>query len=240
MAAFRKHQLKQRAWLMKPLGWSLAAALRLWLSTLRTREQLEDESLDPRRGATGNIYCIWHEAILVQAHHFRDCGMQVLISRSTDGELVTRTVERLGFEVVRGSTGRGGLTAVRELLKGCRAPNLVLTPDGPRGPRRHFQLGAVYLASRLQMPLVAAGCGVSRAWRLNSWDQLLVPQPFSPATICASRALPVPPDADAATLEHYRQRIEAEMHRVTARAEELTRSPSSRAAESSREFRKSA
>jgi lysophospholipid acyltransferase (LPLAT)-like uncharacterized protein len=230
---------------MRPLGWAINKTWRSWMSTLRTVEYLDDVGVDPRRGSQGHIFCVWHETVLFLGHYFRDCGMQVMISRSTDGELVTNAVERLGYTAVRGSTGRGGLRAVRELVRDFPVPSLVMTPDGPRGPRRQVQIGAVYLASRLQVPLVAAGCGLDRPWRLNSWDKLAVPRPFTRAVVCGSKAIHVPPDADQEMLEQYRQRIEAEMHAMTERAERLLESPkaaleSAGAALSVKELKKSA
>jgi lysophospholipid acyltransferase (LPLAT)-like uncharacterized protein len=216
-----KHKLKEQAWVMQALGGALAGTLRAWMSTLRVRLVLNDERVDPRGGATGSIFCVWHETILFLGHYYRDCGMHVMISRSTDGEIVARTVECLGFKAIRGSTGRGGDRAVRELLRNCQAPNLVLTPDGPKGPRREFQRGAVYLASRLQMPLVAVGCGFDRPWRMGSWDQLVLPRPFSQAVVCATEGIQVPANADDAVLESYRQKLEHEMLAMTAKAEGL-------------------
>lgn len=206
---------------MRPMGWAINRAWRTWMGTLNPDVYLEDESVDPRQGAKGHIFCVWHETVLFLGHYFRDLDMQVMISRSTDGELVTNAVERLGYTAVRGSTGRGGVRAVRELVRDFPVPNLVMTPDGPRGPRRRVQIGAVYLASKMQVPLVAAGCGLDRPWRLNSWDKLAVPRPFSKSVVCGSKAIHVPADADQATLESYRQRIEAELIAVTERAERL-------------------
>lgn len=206
---------------MHGVGWSTAKCLRMWLGTLKVRLELDNAGIDPRNGGTGHIFCIWHESILFLGHYFRDCGMHVMISRSTDGELVARTIECLGYKAVRGSTGRGGPRAVREMLRDRAAPNLVLTPDGPKGPRRQAQMGAVYLASRLQMPLVAVGAGFDSAWRLKSWDRLAMPRPFSRAAICVAPAFHVPPAADEGLLEIFRQRLEIELLEMTDKAQAM-------------------
>lgn len=210
---------------MQALGWSTAKCLRVWLGTLNVHLDLDDPAVDPRRGGAGHIFCIWHETILFLGHYFRDCGMHVMISRSADGEFVTRTIECLGYKAVRGSTGRGGPRAVREMLRDRAAPNLVLTPDGPKGPRREAQMGAVYLASRLQMPLVAVGGGFDRAWRMNSWDRLVMPRPFSRAAICVAPAFHVPLDADEGVLEVYRRRLETELLTMTDKADAIVGRP---------------
>jgi lysophospholipid acyltransferase (LPLAT)-like uncharacterized protein len=221
LPSLRKQRWKRRPGMLNVAGWGLAAGIRAWLGTLRVHIDAVDYAFDPRFGASGNIYCIWHEDLLFLAHFFRDCDLEVMISRSTDGEIITRTVQYLGYKAVRGSTGRGGGGAVLEMMRNRESRNTVLTTDGPRGPRRELQLGAIYLASRLGMPIVPAMAAYDRAWRSRSWDKMAFPRPFSKAVICTGPCLYVPPDLDQAGLESQRQRIENEMHALTARAENI-------------------
>src|SRR5438093_1235620 len=72
----------------------------------------------------------------------------VLISQHADGDLIARTAEHLGIDTVRGSTTRGGMQAIRELLQISRRTHLVITPDGPKGPRRTVQPGVIFLAAQ--------------------------------------------------------------------------------------------
>src|SRR5262245_61117290 len=95
---------------------SVALAIRWWLGTVRTHLVAEDEAFDPRHGATGKIYCIWHENLLYLARLFADCGMHVLISRSRDGERIARVVQHLGYRPIRGSSQRGGASAALGVL----------------------------------------------------------------------------------------------------------------------------
>src|SRR5262249_53203129 len=97
--------------------------------------------------------------------------------------------------------------------------HLTMTPDGPRGPRRHLAQGPVYLASRLQLPLVVMGFGYDRPWRVNSWDRFAVPRPFSRGRAVIGPPLTIPRDLDRDGLERCRQRVEQLLNNLTQEAE---------------------
>jgi hypothetical protein len=114
----------------------------------------------------------------------------------------------MGFGVVRGSTFRGGTTALRELADRAATGNLTITPDGPRGPRRRLAAGCVFLASTLQIPIVALGVGYQRPWRFGTWDRFAMPRPWTRARSVVSRAVSIPPDLDREGIEHHRAGVE--------------------------------
>ena len=91
--------------------------------------------------------------------------------------------------------------------------------DGPKGPRRKFQFGAVYLASRTGLSIAPIGFGFSRCWRAKSWDRFAIPLPFSRVRCVSSHPVHVPPGLSAAELEPYRQTVEDLMNHITAMAE---------------------
>ena len=199
-----------------------AAAVRRWMRTLDYKAAYYDRAVDPAlpecRGQ--KIYIFWHEYILFPIYLRGHCNLAMLLSRHRDAEILSYAAYHLGFEFVRGSTNRGGVAALRELLRKSREMNLTITPDGPRGPRRQLAPGAIYLASRLGLPLVAMGFGYHRPWRVRSaWDQFAVPRPYSRARIVPSPPLRVPPDLDRDGLEHFRRKIEELLNRLTAEAE---------------------
>ena len=127
------------------------------------------------------IYVFWHEYILLPLALRGHCHLSMLLSQHADADILARIAHHLGFDCVRGSSRRGGARAIMELEEHSRNKHLTITPDGPRGPRRRLAMGPVYLASRLQLPLVVMGFGYDRPWRVNSWDQFAVPRPFSRA-----------------------------------------------------------
>lgn len=130
------------------------------------------------------IFAFWHCTMLTCAHRFRDLGIAILISSSFDGELIARTVERLGFLAVRGSSSRGGALALRGMAEAYGAGHrCAFTADGPRGPERIAKPGPVQLAQLTGAEWI--GCyhaECSHAWRLQSWDHFLIPRPFSKVT----------------------------------------------------------
>ena len=204
-----------------------AMAVRAWMSTLDYKAAYYDRTIDPIfpdcRGQ--KIYIFWHEYILFPIYLRGHCNLTMLLSRHRDAEILSHAAYHLGFDFVRGSTGRGGVAAIRELLRKSRDMHLTITPDGPRGPRRRLAPGAVYLASKLGLPLVVMGFGYDRPWRVNrAWDRFAVPRPFSRARAVVSPHVHVPADLDRHGLEHYRLRIEQLMNRLCDEAETWAKS----------------
>jgi len=184
-----------------------AATIRAWMSTLDYRVAFYDPLVDPANfgGSGQKIYIFWHEFILFPIFLRGHCNLSMLLSRHRDAEMLSRAAHHLGFDFVRGSTYRGGLSALRELLRKSRSMHLTITPDGPRGPRRRLAQGPIYLSSKLGMPLVLLGLGYDHPWRLQSWDRFAVPRPYSRARAVISPPIYVPPDLDRGATEHYRQ-----------------------------------
>jgi lysophospholipid acyltransferase (LPLAT)-like uncharacterized protein len=127
------------------------------------------------------VYAFWHRSLLVCAERFRGLDIAILISRSFDGELIARTVERLGFVAIRGSSSRGGATGLRNLQLAYRAGHrCAFTADGPRGPAMILKPGPVQLAQLVEADWIGSFYALpQRAWQLNSWDRFLIPKPFS-------------------------------------------------------------
>jgi lysophospholipid acyltransferase (LPLAT)-like uncharacterized protein len=205
----------------KLAGLLAATTVRIWMSSLDYKVAYYDPTVDPvNPGWRGQkIYVFWHEYILLPLHMRGHCDLAMLLSRHRDADILLEVANHLGFEFVRGSSGRGGTTALRDLARKSRRLNLAITPDGPRGPRRELAQGAIYLSSKLGMPLVAMGFGYSNPWRLGSWDRFAIPKPYSRARAVVSPAMVIPPNLDRDGVEHYRQRVEELLNRLTCEAE---------------------
>jgi lysophospholipid acyltransferase (LPLAT)-like uncharacterized protein len=143
----------------------------------------------------------------------------VLISHHADAQLFAEVLQFLRVPLIRGSTNRGGIEAVRRVLRDAGRRHLTVTPDGPRGPRRQLQPGIVYLAARTGMPIVPIGFAYDRPWRLPTWDQFAVPRPWSLSTCVTAPPVVVPPGAGREQLAWYRRLIEGQLHWVSAIAE---------------------
>jgi lysophospholipid acyltransferase (LPLAT)-like uncharacterized protein len=208
-------------WLIRLLAMLAAWLIRLWVNTLRYRIVLPPDAgkhpADPRRQRC--IYAFWHETLLFPTRF--PTRIHVLISQHADGEFIARVCGHLRYGVVRGSSTRHGASALRRLLRLSRRTHLLVTPDGPRGPRRVVQPGLIYLASRTGLPIHACGVAYTRAWRARSWDRFAVPRPWSLAVGVLAPAVRVPPNLDRKGLEQYRLLVEEHFHEATAAAERL-------------------
>jgi lysophospholipid acyltransferase (LPLAT)-like uncharacterized protein len=192
------------------------------MSTLDYKAAYYDRSIDPvfPECKGQKIYIFWHEYILFPFYLRGHCNMTMLLSRHRDAEILSYAAYHLGFDFVRGSTNRGGVAAIRELLDKSRRMNLTITPDGPRGPRRKMAPGSIYLASKLGLPLVVMGYGYDRPWRVKkAWDHFAIPRPFSRARAILSGEIFVPANLDRDRIDYYRQKIEQLMNRLTTEAE---------------------
>ncbi|MFL5339469.1 MAG: lysophospholipid acyltransferase family protein [Gemmataceae bacterium] len=204
--------------LIRWLAFAFAGVLRAWLATLRYRIVWADGRPHPRPADSGHyLYALWHESLLVPA--FVRMKLFALISRHTDGEFIAQVCGFLGYGVVRGSTTRGGAAALHELMQAARAGSLLVTPDGPRGPRRKVQSGLVYLSSRTGLPIVFIAVGFARAWRARSWDRFAAPWPGSTVCVIVSAARPMPAALDRPAQERHRRGLEREFLQLTAAAE---------------------
>jgi lysophospholipid acyltransferase (LPLAT)-like uncharacterized protein len=168
------------------------------------------------------VYAFWHGRLIMPTAVFTGYGMTVMISRHADGETVARISEGLGNLTVRGSSSRGGATALMEMVEALRGGcSGVFTPDGPRGPREEAQAGAVFAASRAGVPLVPLGAAAANAWELRSWDRFRIPKPFSRVVLVHGEPIHPPPDLEGEGLERYRALLEEGLRTVNGRAERL-------------------
>jgi lysophospholipid acyltransferase (LPLAT)-like uncharacterized protein len=205
---------------MRASGFAAAAGIRAWMNTLDNQALFYDPAVDATYAApTARIYVFWHEYILLPLHLRGHCNITMLLSKHRDADILFRLAHHMGFECVRGSTQRGGAAALMELSRQGANMHVAITPDGPRGPRRVLAQGAVFLASRLGLPIVCMGLGYDRPRRANSWDRFAMPRPFSRARGVLSPEITVPPNLDRDQLELHRQAVERLLNDLTADAE---------------------
>lgn len=168
------------------------------------------------------IMAFWHGRVLTATYFFRRRGIVVMISENFDGEWIARIIESFGFRTARGSTSHGGQRALlqlkREMERGLPSGFAV---DGPRGPARKAQLGAVWLAKLTGNPVVPFHMEASSYWTLNSWDRTQIPRPFSTVALAVAAPLEVPHDADELALEAKRVELEASLFMLEQRAAEM-------------------
>jgi lysophospholipid acyltransferase (LPLAT)-like uncharacterized protein len=175
------------------------------------------------RAGTPPILALWHGRILPATLYWQHRGIVALTSRNFDGEWIARLMARFGYRAARGSTSRGGARALVQLRRELAAGSPVaFTVDGPRGPARVAQAGAVWLAGATGHPVLPFHIEADRYWTANSWDRTMIPRPFSTAAIAIGAPLVVA-DTDAATiaasralLEDRLAALERDCHRLLA------------------------
>ena len=212
-------------WIPKVGGLAVSLLVRGWMRTLDYRVALYDRTMDPAlpefQGPV--IFLFWHEYIPFPFYLRGHCKIAMLLSRHYDAEFIAEASRYMGFRTIRGSSSRGGVASLRRAIdvSGSMNLNLVMTPDGPRGPRRRLAQGCIYLASRLGIPLVCLGLGYDRPWRLKStWDQFAIPRPGSRARMVVGPPLMVPAKIQRDQIETCRQQVENELQQLTDTAEQ--------------------
>jgi hypothetical protein len=208
-----------------PVQALIAALLAGYMSLVKATTRWEVRGLEHAEpiwmSGDGVIGCVWHGRILmtIAAWPKNVQPPAILISRSREGEVVTKVARHHNVEVVRGSSRnksktkqKGGLSAFREMVRWVEGGGaMALTPDGPRGPRMRAGFGAVKLARATGAPLVGLGWSTSNAIIFKSWDRFVLPLPFGKGVIVWTEPVDIPKDADKTALEDARATLEARM-----------------------------
>lgn len=198
-------------------AFALIRFLRLTMR-LRTRNQ---EVLDRVRAQSGPfILAFWHSRWVMMPWVNPNGTLVVLHSRHRDSRMLGRMTSRFGIDQAWGSSSAGGAIGVRQLLRRIREGcDLVLTPDGPRGPRRRCQAGVVATARLSGKPIIPVAFSARPSSRLRSWDRTLVPWPFGRGLYLYGEPLSVPREADRQEQERLRLALERELNRLTDQAD---------------------
>ena len=170
------------------------------------------------------IYCFWHQCVLPCTMYFRHSRAVILISRSFDGELITRILRMFGFGAVRGSSSRAareGLLGLKHVIEAGRTA--IFTADGPRGPIYQTKMGPIKLAQITGAPIGVFHLQPERAWVLNSWDRFLIPMPFTRICVSWARWTHVPRELCPEQFEPKREELNAALERARLRALEYFR-----------------
>jgi lysophospholipid acyltransferase (LPLAT)-like uncharacterized protein len=165
------------------------------------------------------IMAFWHGRILPATYYFRRRGIVVITSENFDGEWIAGIIERFGFGTARGSSSRGGRKALLQLRRTLDAGRPAgFTIDGPRGPARVAQPGAVWLAGATGHPVLPFHLEANRYWTLNSWDRTQIPKPFATVSIAMGEPFHVPSAAGESDIEAARRELESRLAALERRA----------------------
>jgi lysophospholipid acyltransferase (LPLAT)-like uncharacterized protein len=165
------------------------------------------------------VMAFWHGRILPATFYFRRRGIVVITSENFDGEWIARIIEAFGYRTARGSTSRGARKAIVQLVRDMRAGKPAgFTLDGPRGPARVAQPGAVWLARATGNPVLPFHLEARSAWTLRSWDRTQIPKPFTTVALVVGEPMEVPPGTSDEALDTARRDLERRLETLEARA----------------------
>jgi hypothetical protein len=195
----------------------------LWIVSRTWRfEVIAEEGVTPileGQKSPPEIFCFWHQCVLPCTVYFRRSRAVILISRSFDGELITRILKMFNFDAVRGSSSRGarvGLLGLARVIE--TGGTAIFTADGPRGPIYQTKMGPIKLAQMTGAPIGAFHLEPERAWVMRSWDKFMVPKPFTRICVSWAKAVRVPAELAAEDFEPTRQELNAAIERARLRA----------------------
>jgi len=166
------------------------------------------------------IAAVWHYSVFLAINGMKGADWVAMVSGSKDAELISRLLNIVGFTTVRGSRGKGGLKAIKEMVSLMTAKNYnaAIIADGSQGPPRKVQAGVILLASRTGSPILPTAWGLQRYKAFRSWDRTVIPMPFSRIAICYGEPLEVPGKLKAAQLEEYRLELEKRLNQTYSKA----------------------
>jgi lysophospholipid acyltransferase (LPLAT)-like uncharacterized protein len=168
------------------------------------------------------IAAFWHQRLLMMPFLPRRGKVGMLVSQHRDGEFIARAVKLFGVDSIRGSTTRGGISALRGMIRFFRAGgNIAITPDGPQGPKHIVQVGVVELARQTGAPIVPVTYSASRRKVFRSWDNFILPLPFCRVAYVWGEPLFVPREIDKDGLEESRLLLQERMRQITEEADRI-------------------
>jgi len=191
-------------------------------STLRWRTEGLEHLETIARSGRQPVMAFWHGRILSATFFFRRRGIVVMTSENFDGEWIAGIIERFGYGTARGSTSRGGRKALLQLAREMAAGRAAgFAVDGPRGPARIAQPGAVWLAQATGSPVLPFHLEADRQWLLRSWDRTQIPKPFATVALAVGEPFEVPAGSGDGAIEEARVKLEERLHGLETRAHEM-------------------
>jgi lysophospholipid acyltransferase (LPLAT)-like uncharacterized protein len=202
----------------------LARAICLWHDTCRISVLGEEHVRPLLRLGSPILLSTWHFAFPTIVYYFRRHSATIMVSRSRDGEWIARVLAHLGYQIARGSPGKGGARALREMLARVQSgAHAGLLADGSQGPPCIAQKGILLLARYAQAPLLPVSMAARPCYRFRSWDRTVLAKPFSHIALAYGPPIWVDRHVSSEGLEEIRQDLENRLNDLTRMAEEHLR-----------------
>lgn len=202
------------------IGWAGYLAISLIGRTIRWRTEGDEHLEGIHKSGHRAIFTFWHGRIFPATFYFRQRGIVVMTSMNLDGEAIAQCIHRLGYGVARGSSSRGGLRALAQLIRDIRrGKDAGFTIDGPRGPRYVAKQGPVLLAFKTSAPIFCFHISMKHRIQLKSWDEFQIPIPFTTAILLQAPPIWVPPDATEQQLRALHEKMQGVLDELRVRGD---------------------
>jgi lysophospholipid acyltransferase (LPLAT)-like uncharacterized protein len=205
------YSFKQRL-LIRLADWAFFLLIKFIGKTLRFETESAENFEAVGKNGKLPIYAVWHNRIFFATYCLRNRGVVALTSQSFDGEYIARFIQRFGFGASRGSSSRGGVSALVEMIRLMKKGlPTILTIDGPKGPKYVAKAGACLLAKKTGNPVLPFLVEAEKFWTVKSWDKMHIPKPFSRARIFYAEPIYVAKDASNEEVEKKREELQAKL-----------------------------
>ncbi len=214
-------------WLTKAAAFSAVALCRLLFWTCRKKfiGVAVERCIETSQDDEYFVLCAWHDALLLPtfaAPLWLRQSCCCLVSQHQDGSYLADAMKWMDYTTVRGSSNRGGVEALRELVNDTAGKHIIMTPDGPRGPRRVLKQGAAFIASQTGRRLLPGAFVVKNGWRIpGRWTDLLIPRPFTTIYVMTGEPIAIPPDIPRVELRKYVAIAQLAMDRLNDEADRI-------------------
>jgi len=201
--------------------------IRLYAATFRLTVENEDLWMTYLKNGGRVLLCVWHQQFFSAIRYFKnyaEYAPALMISKSADGDLIAGVAQRTGWRPARGSSSKGGKSAMMEVIDKLKETGLAAhIMDGPRGPIGKVKAGAVSIALAADAVIVPFYVSADRAWYFRSWDRFFIPKPFARVTLRYDRMIPLSPPETESDFEGLRRQVEEIMIKELRNAPEETK-----------------
>ncbi len=213
---------------MKIEGWKARWLIAFGVHLLKLLGHTLRYEIDDRAGIVGQpvvknyIVALWHNRLLifplVLRRFFPNRRGAALISASRDGDLLSDAIHRFDYNVIRGSSSKLGASALLQLSDVlANSGDVVITPDGPRGPAYELGPGLVFLAQKTGAEVLPMNMEYSSCWRVKSWDRFIIPRPFAKIRVIIGRSEQIRSTSSDREFEGERLRLQNVMMSLVER-----------------------
>lgn len=219
-----RYTFKQR-FIIRAAGLAFYVLINLIAKTIRFEVEGWENFEQIERDGKIPIYTFWHDRIFLGTYFFRQRGILVMSSESFDSEYTARFIQRFGYGIIKGSSTRGGIRALTEMIRKMREGFPAgFTLDGPKGPRYVAKSGACLLAKKTGNPLMPFLLEPQKFWQIGSWDKLQIPKPFTTAKVFISKPIYISSEANDEELENKRLNLQYSLDELVERGEQWRKS----------------